>query len=1464
VRGGGIRKRLKNSPSVKVATGIVVLAYGLAFLQRPGRTFTDTRIELTIDPVRFLHAVAQMWSPTGDLGHVQSGEFIGYLVPMSPWYAFAHTIGIPTWLAQRIWLGTLLAVAGLGVLRLLAALLPRRAPVAEAVAGLLFVANPYVVVVVGRTSAWLVAYAALPWILLAVHRGIRGPGRWRWPATIALVMLFANGGVNAALPFWIAIAAIALVAYEVAVMRRATWRSAGWFAVRTIVCVAVVSLWWVVPVLMTTKYAPNFLSFTEQPLTILTTPSVSESLRLLGYWVVYYGLSGGPATPSSGASAYLFEPLVILATFLVPLVAFAGFAWTRRWPYAPFFVMLGAATVIAMSLGFPPGSPLNRLLVPAYYHVGPLQVIRTAWKAAPLAALSLACLAGVATEAAVTKARSSRGLRLLRRRIPAGALMALAPIPVLWALPLFNGTAIHASLAYGSVPHYWRAALHDASRTTTANQRIMVFPGELFGWYRWGETVDSALPFLTPRRLTIREIERHSDLRASQLQIAIDDLVQQDRLVPGQLEPLMRLLGAGSVLVAADGSIGRDGALDPAGVALALRDQPEFARSAQSYGKVRIYTPEQGRDGPPVALPDVRRYSVPNANPGVVRVHPFGDTTVLDGDAYGVTELAANGMFEPQHALVYAADTGRARLSSLVNAGARLVFSDSNRLRVVAPSTTAQDLGPTLEPGDPIADDSPYYALFPKRAAAAETVATYTGLTYLRTPGPHRAGPIFPEDSPYAALDGSLNTAWLADPQAPVNQRYLELKLRTPRVVHSISLYPLDEPLGATTGVAVSVNGGPSSSVSLNPGWNQIPIDSEPLRRLRITITSVFGAGTAGGITELRIPGLQVRESLRLPTDLATAAQGLDLSHNDLSILVARTTADLPRREHPDTGNLQARSVIDAQDSEHDISRIVTLPESRSFALAGWGSVRADAPDPLLDRLAGVRAGWTFSSSDRYEGVPINRASSALDGEPATAWAAEFNSARNIYPWIQWSRPRPLTVSVLRLVRGPPRYDFPSVVRVTAPGAPAQDLPVQPDGTVVLTRALHTRTLRLQVRAAQPPIGKARFLRFLGAVAIAEIDVPGLKPPPIPRRGTFATRCGALSMSSGAHRAPAVVYGTLAALDQGEPLRLRGCGGHQSLSLSRGANVLYAPAGPVMQADHLVLDSPALEPLPAPAAETIASPGTAHSGSQNGVRPGVGGPSWLVLGEGYSTGWQAWCRDRSGHEHPLGPAQPIDGYANGWRIGAACVSARMAFAPQATANLAFVISAVAALLMLLLVLGVRLPMRILQRLRRPAPAPAPPAEPVVGEVTGAAFRYGLLTAAAAGLAVELFGALVFAPRFGAVAGSVMFLLVLTGIGVRRLVLLASVGLVVVPILYLTGPVSRQGGSGFYFSLDHLAAHWIAAGAVIAVAGAAVLQARGLRAQTKRGTSKPSAQSEASSTTLGEAPVQEHAQPAGTP
>lgn len=1409
---------------------IAVLSYALAFAQRPGSVFLDTRIEMTLDPVRFLQSVASMWSSTGDLGHFQGGQFVGYLVPMAPWYAFAHTIGLSTWLAERIWMGSLLLGAGLGAMLLVRRLFPQSSWIARTVAAVLFLANPYVVVVIGRTSVWLLMYAALPWLLLATHRGLRDPRGWRWPAVVGLLICLANGGANVALTFWILLAPPALLVYEVVVLRAVRWRDAGAFAVRAVACALAVSLWWLVPLFLQSRYGTNPLPFTEQPSGILTTPSVAESLRLLGFWLVYFGSAAGPSVGS--ARDYLFDPVVIAASFLVPLAAIAGFARARRTGYAPFMLLLLGGGVVAMSLGFPPGSPLNQAFVSLYYKSGVVQALRTAWKAAPLVALPMACLAGLWVESIARKARAPAGLRVRGFRVPAWSLAALAALPVLFALPLFNGTTIDRQNAYGSVPHYWRAAVRDATKATTSNQRIMILPGALFAWYRWGETDDSVAPFLTPRRVTARELARFADPHSSQVQTTIDDLVQQDRLVPGQLEPLLGLLGVGAVLQQADSNAAGSGSVDPADVSSALQGQARFRHPAQSYGPSRLFTPMPGRDGPAVSLPAIRRIAFPKSRPGVVRVQPQANTTVLDGDAAGIAELAADHMLDPSRAVVYAGDLRDHAIKQLVGSGGRLVFTDSNRRQILAASSVTSNLGQTLEPSDPIAPETPHYDLFPSRGNGAQTVAVYSGLRYLHTPGPHASTQILPEDAPYAALDGRLDTAWLAGTSSPVADRYIDLRLSNPLVVQSVRIHPLAERLGITTQVAMSVNGGPEQSFALTPGWNTVPVNAVPLRELRVRVTQVFGIGigVAGGISELQIPGLTVGRVLRSPTDLAARTRGLNLSHDELAILLARTTADSPYREQTAPGELQTLSVVHAADAEPDIRRLVTLPAARRFTLSGWANVRATAPDPLLDRLAHLPSGWRFSSSGRFEGLPINRASSAFDGQLGTAWVAHDVAGRT-RPWIQWSAPRPVTIRQFQLVQGPLRYEFPVLLRISGPGFESQDVQPAANGQVILFKPIRARTVRITVLRVRNAVGKAGFDRFLDAVAIAEIRVPGLDPPAPAQQGRFETDCGALSVRSGGQTLPAEVYGGLAALDAGQPLRLRSCGTDAGLALGAGANLVVAPAGRVMQPDHIALDSRAPDPLAAPAPPTLLSPGSPAHGSQTGIRLAATAPSWLVMGESYSPGWRAWCRDRAGHERALGPSVPIDGFANGWQVGPACVSAHVAFAPQSTANVAYIISAVAIVLLVLLALGVRLPERLRVRRRsRPLPASVdeprrPEAEPPGGSPV---IVLPLRSALAWGVGVGVVTGFVFALRFGVVAGPLIVLLLVNGISVRRLVRVAMLGVLVIIALYVVRPATNYGGYSFYFSLHEIVSHWIGAGVLCALLAAAVLQAHELR------------------------------------
>ena len=104
----------------------VAFSFALAFWQRTGWTTADTKIDLHVDPGRFLQAVASVWTPTTDLGEVHAAQYSGYLWPMGPFFAALHSIGLGAWVVERIWLGLLFALSVWGLLKLLDA--ARRTP----------------------------------------------------------------------------------------------------------------------------------------------------------------------------------------------------------------------------------------------------------------------------------------------------------------------------------------------------------------------------------------------------------------------------------------------------------------------------------------------------------------------------------------------------------------------------------------------------------------------------------------------------------------------------------------------------------------------------------------------------------------------------------------------------------------------------------------------------------------------------------------------------------------------------------------------------------------------------------------------------------------------------------------------------------------------------------------------------------------------------------------------------------------------------------------------------------------------------------------------------------------------------------------------------------------------------------------------------------------------------------------
>ena len=158
------------------------------------------------------------------------------------------------------------------------------------------------------------------------------------------------------------------------------------------------------------------------------------------------------------------------------------------------------------------------------------------------------------------------------------------------------------------------------------------------------------------------------------------------------------------------------------------------------------------------------------------------------------------------------------------------------------------------------------------------------------------------------------------------------------RRVSSVDLVPYDDAGGSVR--AVSIDG---RSFAVHAGLNHLSLPAGPaVSSLRVSITAVGppepGAKAgAGGIRELRIPGVHRPRRCGCPWTPPQALAGADLRHTGLTYLFQRTTGDDPYARNVAHGPWSALNVADAGDAEQTMSRDFQVPARRRFDRDGVG-----------------------------------------------------------------------------------------------------------------------------------------------------------------------------------------------------------------------------------------------------------------------------------------------------------------------------------------------------------------------------------------------------------------------------------------------------------------------------------------------------------------------------------------------
>lgn len=947
----------------RVAACWLVLV-AIAFIQQPGRIVADTKLDLAIDPGRFMERATSLWDPIGFFGQVQNQAY-GYFVPMGPFFLAGNKLQLEPWIVQRLWWAVVLVVAFTGFV-LLARELKIGAPWAQLVGGFAFALSPRMLSVIGPSSIEVWPMAVAPWVLLALVIGTTRKSPVAMSA-LSAVGVAAVGGVNAVATFAvIPLGVLWLVMAPAGPRRRRMMVAWPGF-------VLLATLWWLVPLVLLGQYSPPFLDFIESASLTSFDTTLLDSLRGTSNWTSYL------SSTSVAGNNLISEPILLLNLAVVLALSVAGLA-QRDLPHRRFLFVAVLCGLALVTMGHTAshgglGAPDLQALLD-----GVLSPLRNTHKFDVLIRIPLVlALVHVLTKAfGELAARSADGG--VRTFAPTFGFAVLGVIAVLGATsPAWTGQLAPRG-SFESVPGYWKDTASWIAKQDP-EERALVVPASAFGSYLWGYTNDdvfqplattpwgvrNAIPLAPPGNIRMLDaIERElTDGRGSE---ALSDYLLDS--------------GISLLVVRNDLAINADG-LDTEVVHTALAGMPKVKRVA-AFGPFVGGSPTLEKDGGRVFVDQgwqskheaVEVYRVGHRPPA--RAQSAESVPVVVGGPDVQVALLQSGLVSSP-SVIYAEDLPADRDPK------SYVLTDGQRRQEVAFGRVHDNRSASIAPGEKYGADRPVHSYatteddrwssVPELIGAASITASSAEST-VRT-----VDKIDLSAQPWSAFDGDSMTAWRAsstdigerswiriDFDEPVNVSAATVTLAGAQL-NSVDLAVLTDEESA---IVPARHGVPQRLVGL----------TRPARYLMISAPSTIDEVLA--ISEVRVPGVKVTRPIRLPNPGASwgRPKGILLQagggYRDGCLLVDNY---LRCASGQDTWGEDGR-VID---------RVVTLPTSTTLPVSMTVEPIGGAGlDSLMqrDRLVTVKASSQIVRSARASSM------AAADGDMRTSWVASSDDGR--------------------------------------------------------------------------------------------------------------------------------------------------------------------------------------------------------------------------------------------------------------------------------------------------------------------------------------------------------------------------------------------------------------------------------------------------------------------------------------
>lgn len=1185
----------------------------LAFLAvSPGRMTFDTKLGVVADPWRFLGDLGELWHSRAGFGGI-ADQYVGYAVPMLPYYGIADLLHVPTWLAERMWLSLIVATAFWGALRL-AERLGVGSSATRLLGAVVYALWPTYTIVVGSTSAAALPGALLPWVLLPLTNPRLAP---RIAAARSALLIPLMGGVNAAstlaslLPV-----GLYLLSRPGGPRKRALL---AWWIPGVILATA----WWVVPLLLLGTFGENFLPYVESSFTTTTTMSATEVLRGGGNWVGY--LNFGEAWLPAGWTVAT-ATVTILGSALAAALGLAGLARRdlpeRRW------LVLTALTVALVTLaGY--GGALGGLFhgTVQEWLDGWLVPFRNIYKFQTGLALALALGLTHLTAVASRAAAARGGRNPVRARRLAPVIAAAIVLPGL-AWPYVNGSILQTG-SFQQLPKYWEATggwLKDNS----ANDRALVVPATAHGIYTWGSPIDQPLDVLAKSPWAQRDYVPFGTPGNRRAMDAVEQALTSGGEVPGLSEYLNRA-GLHYVVVRND--------LDPDQLGYVPTTTVKRTLEASGYQRVTGFGPVMtgGRIAAdtPVQVEGlyprqraVEIYEPPagTERPGRAEATPVASTAVVSGGPEALLPLSASGAVKGRPTVLagdahpglgrpslYAAGDGLRRADTrfgLVNSNTSYTYTAGERNA----SESVQDPGRSPRQILPTSGEKHQTTSVLRGAKSVSASSVGNWLFHL------------PQYDPANAFDGNPDTGWAEGSPGSPEDEWVRIEFSTPTdLPASLQVTPLPSAnvRAAPTVVRVETDQGSKDS-PLRPDGSaqQVAAPAGQAAWLKVTILeSQQGRPglTGAGFTDIAVPGVQVTRMLELPSD--APREGADSTVYSL-------------RRGSDPGGLSAVP------AEVGLHRQFTVQEAGDYKVAASAvPVPGEALDKLLFELTGEQDKILVSADSTARLGTNLSARNLTDGDLTTAWIAGERPVLHL----SWPEKRQVGEIVFAAAGG--LSTRPEQVQISSP-----------DGTAVasvdengMARFSPIRTDRLDITISRQapltvhnPVADGQLQLPVG---LSEVYIPALEefrsPQPDPAK-TFTLPCGkGPVLSVGGTFIETKAEGRVRDLTQRRPIDVSLCTEGGTTDLAASSHTVEAgDAGPLAITD-VQLSKGATE-----ARETAARTVDVENGDgdRRTVKVGAGEASYLQLHENHNAGWKATLDGKE-----LTPLR-IDGWQQAWLV----------------------------------------------------------------------------------------------------------------------------------------------------------------------------------------------------------------------